>query len=89
MAGFAKRQAISIGVWLLMVVQWFVFGLGLGLGYWLSDVLYDLGLWPLGALLRIGLLFGFLGWLFMSLMLVVNFFVLIFVAAKPDTDYFD
>jgi hypothetical protein len=25
------------------------------LGYWLSDLVYEAGLWPIGALMRIGL----------------------------------
>jgi hypothetical protein len=33
-------------------------------GYWLSDRVYDAGVWPIGALLRVALLFMTLGFAF-------------------------
>ena len=34
----------------------------LGGGYWLSDRVYDVGLWPVGALMRVVLLMFLLGY---------------------------
>lgn len=31
------------------------------IGYWFSNVVYAAGLWPIGAIIRIGLFFGVLG----------------------------
>ncbi len=45
-------------------------GIFLFVGYWLSDVVYDAGLWPIGAVMRIGLLLRLLGYGFMVLMMV-------------------
>jgi hypothetical protein len=33
----------------------------LTIGYWLSDLAYDAGLWPIGAVLRVALLLGLVG----------------------------
>lgn len=44
-------------------------GIFLSVGYWLSDVVYDAGLWPIGAVMRIGLLISLLGYGLMVLML--------------------
>lgn len=30
------------------------------LGYWLSDIMYDVGLWPIGAVMRVVLIIGHL-----------------------------
>ena len=54
-----------IGPFFGMVAVWFFTaitgGITLFVGYWISDVLYDAGIWPLGALLRIFLFFELLG----------------------------
>ena len=47
----------------------------LTVGYWLSDVLYDAGLWPLGAMMRIMLLFTALGF-------VMSFIALAFTTVR-------
>lgn len=56
-----------IGAALVMLVVQLVGRLvalfGIAVGYWISNLLYDVGLWPLGAIVRIFLLFSFLGWL--------------------------
>jgi hypothetical protein len=36
----------------------------LAAGYWLSDRVYDAGLWPVGAFMRVVLLLSLLGWAF-------------------------
>jgi len=80
--GILKREAASLAAWLILVVQWFVFGLALALGYWLSDVAYAAGLWPIGALLRIGLVVGTVAWLLQTAMVAVAFFRLVLVGAR-------
>ena len=37
-------------------------GAALAFGYWASDRLYDAGIWPVGALMRIGLLVALCAW---------------------------
>ena len=47
-----------MGMWVLIAVTGAV---TLSVGYWFSDVMYDLGLWPIGALMRISLLLELIG----------------------------
>lgn len=47
-----------MGMWVLVAVTGVI---TLSVGYWVSDVLYDAGIWPIGALLRITLLFELIG----------------------------
>ena len=56
-------------MWVIVALLGFI---SIALGYWFSDVLYDAGLWPLGALLRIGLLFEVLG---LGMFLIMIFFI--------------
>ena len=57
-----NRVLPFFGLLIFWVVTFIVGGTTLYFGYELSDVLYDAGLWPIGAMLRIGLLFELLGW---------------------------
>lgn len=52
---------LGILAWNIMILAlgWSV----LAFGYWLSDLVYDAGLWPIGAVMRIILLFMAVGWL--------------------------
>jgi hypothetical protein len=57
------RVVAFLGVLVLNII---ILALGwavLGFGYWLSDLAYDAGLWPIGAVMRIVLLFMAIGWL--------------------------
>jgi hypothetical protein len=44
---------------IILALGWAV----LAFGYWLSDLVYDAGLWPIGAVMRIVLLLMAVGWL--------------------------
>jgi hypothetical protein len=62
----------SFGAGLLMAGFVLIGGfLMLAGGYWLSDRVYDAGVWPLGALMRIVLLFMLLGFGVTVIFLVV------------------
>ena len=37
-------------------------GAALAFGYWASDRVYDAGIWPVGALMRVGLLVALFSW---------------------------
>ncbi len=52
----------AVGIFFLLLVLLLGAGWIAG-GYWVSDLLYDAGLWPLGAIARIFLLFTLLGYL--------------------------
>jgi len=57
-----NRVLPFFGFLIFWVFTFVVGGTTLYFGYELSDVLYDADLWPIGALMRIGLLFELLGW---------------------------
>ena len=63
--GYYIAMSNRVVPFLGMIAMWFVIAITgaitLTVGYWISDVLYDAGLWPLGALLRIALLLEILG----------------------------
>jgi hypothetical protein len=57
------RLVTFLGVLLLNIM---ILALGwavLAFGYWLSDLVYDAGLWPIGAVMRIVLLLMAIAWL--------------------------
>ena len=59
-----ERVTRTLGLVVWAVVTLGVSVLFLSLGYWLSDVVYDAGLWPVGMVMRVFLLFGVIGLLF-------------------------
>ena len=59
------KRVTTLGGGLLLAAIVFVAGAAiLAGGYWLSDRVYDAGLWPIGAFMRIVLLVSLLGWAF-------------------------
>ncbi len=65
------RVVRFFGMLLLAAVVFIVGSLKLWFGYWLSDVVYDAGLWPIGAVMRIYLLVFLLGWVLGLIALVL------------------
>jgi hypothetical protein len=58
------RRATTFGGMLLYLLGAFVSGIViLGVGYWLSDAAYAHDLWPIGAVMRVGLLLFLVGWI--------------------------
>ena len=65
----------------MLILAAFVVGGGLAIlagGYWLSDRVYDVGLWPIGALMRVALLVMLAGFGFGGLFLVLGAFASLF-----------
>lgn len=71
-----------LGVFVINII---VLALGwavLAFGYWLSDLVYDVGLWPIGAVMRI-VLFGMaFAWLISVLGRLIGSIAILFV--RPD-----
>ncbi|MCC6387214.1 MAG: hypothetical protein IT302_07525 [Dehalococcoidia bacterium] len=84
--GLLKREAASLGAWLLMVLQWLFGGVGIALGYWLSGLAYAVGLWPVGALMRISLLLALITWLLYGVTVVFAFFALMAGGLREPSD---
>ena len=63
---------------IILALGWAV----LGFGYWLSDLVYGAGLWPIGAVMRIVLLFMAIGWLLSVIGRAVGSIAVLF--ARPD-----
>jgi len=84
--GLLKREAVSLGAWLVLVLQWLVWGLGIALGYWLSDLAYAVGPWPVGALMRLFLLLGLITWAVYGFTVVFAFFALMAGALREPAD---
>ena len=76
------RAGASLGLFVVMLIALAVEIALLVFGYWLSDLVYDAGLWPIGALMRIALIFGFLGVLYQALLTVVVPFFALFIKDK-------
>lgn len=58
------QRATTFGGMLLYLVAAFISGLViLSVGYWVSDMVYEAELWPIGAAIRIFLLLFLFGWI--------------------------
>jgi len=57
------RLVAFLGILVLNIIILALGWVVLGFGYWLSDLAYDAGLWPIGAVMRIVLLLMAIGWL--------------------------
>jgi len=55
------RITRTLGLLAYGAVGLVVSALYLSLGYWLSDIVYEAGLWPVGMVMRVILLFSLLG----------------------------
>jgi hypothetical protein len=55
--------------------------IGLSVGWWISDWFYNIGWWPIGAVMRIFLFLGSIGWMGWVL---VGGFTLISSLGKKD-----
>jgi hypothetical protein len=76
------RLVAFLGVLVLNII---ILALGwavLAFGYWLSDLVYDAGLWPIGAVMRIVLLFMAIGWLISVVGRLMGSVAVLF--ARPD-----
>lgn len=65
----------------MLMLAAFVLGGGLAVlsgGYWLSDRVYDAGLWPIGAVMRVALLLMLAGFGFGGLFLIFGAFASLF-----------
>jgi TRAP-type C4-dicarboxylate transport system permease small subunit len=51
-------------------------------GYWLADQVYDAGIWPVGAALRVMLFLLFLGWVGALLAIVIGTPITLFMGLR-------
>lgn len=64
-----------LGIWVVVVTVGLT---GIVGGYWLSDRVYDAGLWPIGAIMRIALLLALLGVAATAVMLPIGAIIAFF-----------
>ncbi len=67
-----NRVGRFFGMLLLVAVVFVLGSVKLWFGYWLSDEVYDAGLWPIGAVMRIYLFLFLIGWGFGLIALVFS-----------------
>lgn len=80
------RLLTFLGVLVLNVIILAIGWAMLAFGYWLSDLVYDAGLWPIGAVMRIVLLLAAIGWLISVMGRLVGSVAVLFVRPEaPDS----
>lgn len=79
---------VRLGVFLAsLVINAIALAIGaavLGLGYWLSDEAYAAGLWPVGAAMRVVLLFMLIGFLISIVGRIVGSLLILFTPSESE-----